>query len=42
MTRIMGHEHSPGWKDIFKFVYYFMMLFLTVYILKYFFTISNM
>jgi hypothetical protein len=35
MGRIMGYDHSLGWKDILKFVYCFMMLFLTIYIFKY-------
>jgi hypothetical protein len=37
MGRIMSCDHSLGRKDILKFDYYFMILFLTVYILKYFF-----
>jgi hypothetical protein len=32
----MGCDHSLSRKDILKFVYYFMILFLTVYIFKYF------
>jgi hypothetical protein len=36
MRCIMSYDHSLGWKDIFKFVYCFMIIFLTVYILKYF------
>jgi hypothetical protein len=35
-TCIMGYDHSLDQKDIFKFIYYFMILFLTVYIFKYF------
>jgi hypothetical protein len=34
MSRIMGYDHSLGRKDILKFIYYFMILFL--YIFKYF------
>jgi hypothetical protein len=33
---IMGCDHSLGRNDIFKFVYCFIILFLTVYIFKYF------
>jgi hypothetical protein len=36
LDRIMGCDHSFGQKDILKYVYYFMILFLTVYIFKYF------
>jgi hypothetical protein len=36
MDRIMGCNHSVGQKDILKFVYCFMILFLIVYIFKYF------
>jgi hypothetical protein len=36
-----GLRHSLQRKDILKFVYYFMILFLTVYIFKYFFIIST-
>jgi hypothetical protein len=32
----MGCYHSLGQKDIIKIIYYFMILFLTVYIFKYF------
>jgi hypothetical protein len=28
MCRIMGYDHSLGQKDILKFIYYFMILFL--------------
>jgi hypothetical protein len=34
---IMGCDYSPGRKDIFKFIYYFMILFFTVYIFKHFY-----
>jgi hypothetical protein len=40
MNRIMDCDHSLCGKDILKFVYYFMILFLTVCIFKHFFTIS--
>jgi hypothetical protein len=36
MSRIMGCDHSLGQKDILKFVYSFMILFLIVYIFKHF------
>jgi hypothetical protein len=36
MDRIMSCDHSLGQKDILKFVYCFIILFLTVYILKHF------
>jgi hypothetical protein len=36
MDRIMGYDHSLGRKEILKFIYCFMILFLTVYIFKYF------
>jgi hypothetical protein len=36
MDRIMGCDHSLDQKDILKFVYCFMILFLMVYIFKYF------
>jgi hypothetical protein len=36
MDRIMGYNHFLDWKDIIKFIYCFMILFLTVYIFKYF------
>jgi hypothetical protein len=36
MGRIMGCNHSLGRKDIFKFIYCFMILFPTIYILKHF------
>jgi uncharacterized membrane protein len=42
MGYIMGCDHSLGQKDILKFVYCFMILFLIVYILKHFFIISTM
>jgi hypothetical protein len=35
MDYIMNCDHS-GQKDIFKFIYYFIIIFLTVYIFKYF------
>jgi hypothetical protein len=41
LDRIMGCDHSFGQKDILKYVYYFMILFLTVYIFKYFFIVST-
>jgi hypothetical protein len=37
MGRIMICDHSLGQKDIIKSIYYFMILFLTVYILKHFY-----
>jgi hypothetical protein len=39
MSRIRGCDHSLSRKDIFKFIYCFMILFLAsiVYILKYFY-----
>jgi hypothetical protein len=40
MDRIMGCDHSLDQKDILKFVYCFMILFLMVYIFKYFFIVS--
>jgi hypothetical protein len=36
MSRIIGCDHSLGHKDILKFIYYFIILFLTVYIFKHF------
>jgi hypothetical protein len=42
MGRIMGCDHSLGWKDILKFVYCFIILFLILYIFKHFFTVSTM
>jgi hypothetical protein len=36
MHRIIGCGQSLSWKDILKFIYCFMILFLTVYIFKYF------
>jgi hypothetical protein len=41
MNRIMGCDHFLGRKDILKFVYCFMILFLIVYILKHFFIVST-
>jgi hypothetical protein len=38
----MSHDHSLGRKDILKFIYYFMILFLIVYIFKHYFTVSTM
>jgi hypothetical protein len=38
----MSCDHSVRWKDILKFIYYFMILFLNVYIFKYFFIVSTM
>jgi hypothetical protein len=37
MDCIMGCGHSLGWKDILKFIYYLMILFLTIYILNIFY-----
>jgi hypothetical protein len=34
---IMGGDHSLGWMEVLKFIYCFMILFLTVYIFKHFF-----
>jgi hypothetical protein len=36
MDHIMNCDHSLAQKDILKFIYYFMIIFLTVYIFKYF------
>jgi hypothetical protein len=36
MSRIMCCDHSLGRNDILKFIYCFMILFLTVYIFKHF------
>jgi hypothetical protein len=36
----MGCDHSLGRKEVLKFVYYFMILFRTMYIFKYFFIVS--
>jgi hypothetical protein len=36
MDHIISYNHSLGQKDILKFIYCFMILFLTVYIFKYF------
>jgi hypothetical protein len=36
IDHIMGCNHSLGQKDILKFVYCFMILFLKLYILKHF------
>jgi hypothetical protein len=36
MDRIMSCNHSLDRKEILKFVYYFMNIFLTIYIFKYF------
>jgi hypothetical protein len=41
MDPIMGWDHSLSRKDIFKFVYYFMIIYLTVYIFKHIFIIST-
>jgi hypothetical protein len=35
MDRVMGYDHFLGRKKILKFVYYFMIIFVTVYIFKY-------
>jgi hypothetical protein len=37
----MGCNYSLDRKDILKFVYYFMILFLTVYIFKHFFIVDT-
>jgi hypothetical protein len=37
MDSIMGCDHSLSWKEVIKFVYCLMILFLTVYVLKHFF-----
>jgi hypothetical protein len=42
MSRIRGYDHSLGRKDILKFVFCVMILFLIVYIFKHVFTISTM
>jgi hypothetical protein len=36
MDRIMVCDHSVGRKEVLNFVYCFMILFLTIYIFKYF------
>jgi hypothetical protein len=36
MDRIIGRDHSLGRNEVLKFVYCFMILFLTIYIFKYF------
>jgi hypothetical protein len=36
MSRIMGYDHSLGRNDILKFIYYFMILFITVYIFNFY------
>jgi hypothetical protein len=36
MCRIMSYDHSVDRKDIIKFIYYFMILFLSLYVIKYF------
>jgi hypothetical protein len=36
MDSVMGYDHFLGRKKILKFVYYFMIIFVTVYIFKYF------
>jgi hypothetical protein len=41
MDRIISYDHSLGRKEVFKFVYCFMILFLTVYIFKHFFIVST-
>jgi hypothetical protein len=41
MDCIMGCDHSLGQKDILKFVYCFMILFLIVYIFTHFFIVST-
>jgi hypothetical protein len=42
MSHIMDCDHYLIWKDILKFVYYFMILFFTIYIFKHFFIVSTM
>jgi hypothetical protein len=41
IDRIMGCDQSMDQKDILKFVYCFMILFLMIYIFKYFFIVST-
>jgi hypothetical protein len=42
MGRIKGCDHSLDRKDVLKFVYCFMILFLRVHIFEQFFTVSTM
>jgi hypothetical protein len=42
MDRIKGCDHSLDRKDVLKFVYCFMILFLRVHIFEQFFTVSTM
>jgi hypothetical protein len=37
MDHIMGCDHTLGWKEVLKFIYCFMILFLKVYIFKHFY-----
>jgi hypothetical protein len=37
----MGYDQCLGRKDIIKFVYCLMIIFITLYIFKYFFTVST-
>jgi hypothetical protein len=41
MCRIISCDHSLDQKDILKFIYWLMIIFLTVYIFKYFFIVST-
>jgi hypothetical protein len=41
MYRIMGCNYSLDQNDILKLVYWFIILFLTIYIFKYFFVVST-
>jgi hypothetical protein len=41
MCHIRGCDHPLGRKDILKFIYYFIIIVLIVYIFKYFLIISN-
>jgi hypothetical protein len=41
IDRIMGYDHSLGQNDILKFVYSFIIIFLIVYIFKYFLIVST-
>jgi hypothetical protein len=36
MNHIMNYDYYLGRKDVIKFVYCFMIIFLTIYIFKYF------
>jgi hypothetical protein len=37
MDHIMSYDNSLDRKDILKFIYYYFIIFLTVYIIKYFY-----